>query len=180
MQTCVYVVFLRYKAVIDACSLQPDIDLLPFGDQTEIGERVYSFFTLHNMQLWLFIIIYIIRLNQLTRCMFKIKGRDICDMFVGVLCVFVASLMSFLVTCCCDSGHQPEWRSEAEDLCGQSSLPEHQHRLPGELLRQKIENSICPCSNRLKGRKSVATPPFLYCRSSYACISLWLIVQYDT
>ncbi|KAJ3612093.1 hypothetical protein NHX12_020370, partial [Muraenolepis orangiensis] len=29
----------RYKAVIEACSLQPDIDLLPFGDQTEIGER---------------------------------------------------------------------------------------------------------------------------------------------
>ncbi|XP_035258157.1 ATP-binding cassette sub-family C member 9 isoform X2 [Anguilla anguilla] len=29
----------RYKVVIDACSLQPDIDLLPFGDQTEIGER---------------------------------------------------------------------------------------------------------------------------------------------
>lgn len=26
--------------MIDACSLQPDIDLLPFGDQTEIGERV--------------------------------------------------------------------------------------------------------------------------------------------
>lgn len=33
----------RYKAVIEACSLQPDIDLLPFGDQTEIGERVCSF-----------------------------------------------------------------------------------------------------------------------------------------
>lgn len=32
--------FSRYKAVIDACCLQPDIDLLPFGDQTEIGERV--------------------------------------------------------------------------------------------------------------------------------------------
>ncbi|CAL8263544.1 unnamed protein product [Merluccius merluccius] len=29
----------RYKAVIDACSLQPDIDILPLGDQTEIGER---------------------------------------------------------------------------------------------------------------------------------------------
>ncbi|XP_044308124.1 ATP-binding cassette sub-family C member 9 isoform X2 [Varanus komodoensis] len=29
----------RYKAVTDTCSLQPDIDLLPFGDQTEIGER---------------------------------------------------------------------------------------------------------------------------------------------
>lgn len=30
----------RYKAVIEACSLQPDIDILPQGDQTEIGERV--------------------------------------------------------------------------------------------------------------------------------------------
>uniref|UniRef100_A0A6J0UD00 ATP-binding cassette sub-family C member 8 isoform X1 n=1 Tax=Pogona vitticeps TaxID=103695 RepID=A0A6J0UD00_9SAUR len=29
----------RYKAVIDACSLQPDIDILPHGNQTQIGER---------------------------------------------------------------------------------------------------------------------------------------------
>ncbi|XP_068459288.1 ATP-binding cassette sub-family C member 8 isoform X2 [Clinocottus analis] len=29
----------RYKAVIEACSLQPDIDILPQGDLTEIGER---------------------------------------------------------------------------------------------------------------------------------------------
>ncbi|KAM4618404.1 ATP-binding cassette sub-family C member 8 isoform 2-T2 [Polymixia lowei] len=29
----------RYKAVIEACSLQPDIDILPQGDQTEVGER---------------------------------------------------------------------------------------------------------------------------------------------
>ncbi|AWP08746.1 putative ATP-binding cassette sub-family C member 8-like [Scophthalmus maximus] len=29
----------RYKAVVDACSLQPDIDILPQGDQTEVGER---------------------------------------------------------------------------------------------------------------------------------------------
>ncbi|XP_063053419.1 ATP-binding cassette sub-family C member 8 [Engraulis encrasicolus] len=29
----------RYQTVIDACSLQPDIDILPQGDQTEIGER---------------------------------------------------------------------------------------------------------------------------------------------
>ncbi|MEQ2171769.1 hypothetical protein GOODEAATRI_014123, partial [Goodea atripinnis] len=28
-----------YNAVIEACSLQPDIDILPQGDQTEIGER---------------------------------------------------------------------------------------------------------------------------------------------
>ncbi|KAJ8047637.1 ATP-binding cassette sub-family C member 8 [Holothuria leucospilota] len=29
----------RYKEVIEACSLQPDIDILPGGDQTEIGEK---------------------------------------------------------------------------------------------------------------------------------------------
>ncbi|XP_033647176.1 ATP-binding cassette sub-family C member 8-like [Asterias rubens] len=29
----------RYKKVIAACSLQPDIDILPGGDQTEIGEK---------------------------------------------------------------------------------------------------------------------------------------------
>lgn len=32
----------RYKMVIEACSLQPDIDILPHGDQTQIGERVSS------------------------------------------------------------------------------------------------------------------------------------------
>lgn len=37
-----HLVVFRYKAVIDACSLQPDIDLLPYGDQTEIGERVWK------------------------------------------------------------------------------------------------------------------------------------------
>jgi ATP-binding cassette subfamily C (CFTR/MRP) protein 1 len=29
----------RYKQVIDACALQADLDMLPNGDQTEIGER---------------------------------------------------------------------------------------------------------------------------------------------
>lgn len=35
--------FHRYKAVIDACCLQPDIDILPHGDQTQIGERVSDY-----------------------------------------------------------------------------------------------------------------------------------------
>jgi len=30
----------RYRAVIEACSLQPDLDILPAGDMTEIGENV--------------------------------------------------------------------------------------------------------------------------------------------
>jgi ATP-binding cassette subfamily C (CFTR/MRP) protein 1 len=29
----------RYKKVIEACALQPDLDMLPQGDTTEIGER---------------------------------------------------------------------------------------------------------------------------------------------
>ena len=30
----------RYERVIDACALKPDLDILPAGDQTEIGEKV--------------------------------------------------------------------------------------------------------------------------------------------
>lgn len=30
----------RYRSVVDACALGPDLDLLPGRDQTEIGEKV--------------------------------------------------------------------------------------------------------------------------------------------
>ena len=30
----------RYNQVIDACALRPDLEILPAGDKTEIGERV--------------------------------------------------------------------------------------------------------------------------------------------
>lgn len=30
----------RYHRVIEACALQPDLDILPAGDMTEIGENV--------------------------------------------------------------------------------------------------------------------------------------------
>jgi len=32
-------VLIRYKQVIEACSLPMDLEQLPAGDQTEIGER---------------------------------------------------------------------------------------------------------------------------------------------
>ena len=35
----------RYQKVIDACALGPDLDILPGGDETEIGEKV----TLHHL-----------------------------------------------------------------------------------------------------------------------------------
>lgn len=30
----------RYSKVIEACALQPDLDILAAGDKTEIGEKV--------------------------------------------------------------------------------------------------------------------------------------------
>ena len=34
----------RYRAVVEACALKPDIEILPAGDDTEIGEKVkYSY-----------------------------------------------------------------------------------------------------------------------------------------
>ena len=30
----------RYEQVIDSCALRPDLEILPAGDLTEIGERV--------------------------------------------------------------------------------------------------------------------------------------------
>lgn len=31
----------RYNQVLDACALRPDLEILPAGDLTEIGEKVY-------------------------------------------------------------------------------------------------------------------------------------------
>ena len=30
----------KYDAVLEACALKPDLEILPGGDQTEIGEKV--------------------------------------------------------------------------------------------------------------------------------------------
>jgi len=34
----------RYNQVISACALRPDLEILPAGDKTEIGERVLYFY----------------------------------------------------------------------------------------------------------------------------------------
>lgn len=33
-------VLYRYSAVLEACALNPDLEVLPAGDDTEIGEKV--------------------------------------------------------------------------------------------------------------------------------------------
>lgn len=56
-------------------------------------------------------------------------ARDILLYFFWVICFVIV----------CDSGHQPERRSATENLRGQSSLPEHQHRLLGELVQTSVQ-----------------------------------------
>ena len=31
-----------YRGVVEACALLPDLDILPAGDDTEIGEKVFA------------------------------------------------------------------------------------------------------------------------------------------
>jgi hypothetical protein len=33
---------LKYDKVLEACALKPDLEILPAGDKTEIGEKVSS------------------------------------------------------------------------------------------------------------------------------------------
>ena len=45
----------RYRNVIEACALQPDLDILPAGDMTEIGENVCHcmFLAVSSAESWL-------------------------------------------------------------------------------------------------------------------------------
>lgn len=36
---------LKYDSVLDACALIPDLRILPGGDQTEVGEKVFIIFS---------------------------------------------------------------------------------------------------------------------------------------
>ena len=38
----------KYRKTVDACALGPDLEILPGGDETEIGEKVHKFFCVHH------------------------------------------------------------------------------------------------------------------------------------
>lgn len=40
-----------YHSVVEACALKPDLEILPAGDQTEIGEKVLTFIPTSLLQL---------------------------------------------------------------------------------------------------------------------------------
>lgn len=37
-----------YRSVVEACALNPDLEILPAGDQTEIGEKVFTLLSFLN------------------------------------------------------------------------------------------------------------------------------------
>lgn len=39
----------KYRCVLEACALTPDLEVLPGGDLTEIGEKVERFLAKKNM-----------------------------------------------------------------------------------------------------------------------------------
>ena len=41
----------RYNRILDACALRPDLQILPAGDNTEIGEKVL-------LQFFVYVLIY--------------------------------------------------------------------------------------------------------------------------
>lgn len=42
-----------YNSVVDACALKPDLDMLPGGDETEIGEKGIHFFINNNQKIFI-------------------------------------------------------------------------------------------------------------------------------
>jgi len=40
----------RYDRIVDACALRPDLQILPAGDATEIGEKVLSHFFIYRYE----------------------------------------------------------------------------------------------------------------------------------
>lgn len=60
-----------YHSVVEACALKPDLEILPAGDQTEIGEKVLTLGPTSLQQL----IFLIVELTQCTTIWFRLQYR---------------------------------------------------------------------------------------------------------
>jgi len=47
----------RYNRVLEACALKPDLEILPAGDKTEIGEKV-TVLIFYNFISFIFVLLY--------------------------------------------------------------------------------------------------------------------------
>lgn len=45
----------KYNKILDLCCLRPDLDILPAGDETEIGEKVNSYLKVMQKSTFFFI-----------------------------------------------------------------------------------------------------------------------------
>ena len=136
----------RYEQVLDVCALRPDIDMLPAGDQTEIGEKVRK----KNLPT------YVCPLTKdhflFHSILAQPKGQGINSTshwpalyLIGSYCIHAQTAvpqyvipitLTVMVTVVCDSdfpppGYQPEWWPEAAHLIGSRCLCRQRHLFNG-------------------------------------------------
>lgn len=63
----------RYKHVISACALDPDIEVLPAGDLTEIGEKVRKKLFKFWMSLFSYMIVFVCKKKDTLIVLFDFK-----------------------------------------------------------------------------------------------------------
>ena len=52
-----------YGNTLSACALEPDLDILPAGDATEIGEKVQEKKETHKRHIWIHVCVYLCRVS---------------------------------------------------------------------------------------------------------------------
>ena len=106
----------RYQRILDACALLPDLDILPDGDLTEIGEKVGSaLLDLHTG------LVYLISIHDQTYEFVQYVCWSYFQFIFGKLHYNAVSDTCNLesdVTLLRVPGHQPVWRSEAARIAG--------------------------------------------------------------
>ena len=88
-----------YKATVEACALQADLDILPSGDMTEVGERGVTLSGGQKQRIrWASAVCVSSVVLRLAAAHDDDRGRD----GVKRSCSFVLLLLwTFVVVCCC-------------------------------------------------------------------------------
>lgn len=97
----------KYCCVLEACALTPDLEVLPGGDMTEIGEKVQEGGTF-----------LICSLTPLFFCFFLICWQQLWFLLNRSVTFKAYALRNSFPT----TGHQPLWWAEAEGEPGPSSV----------------------------------------------------------
>lgn len=69
----------RYKHVISACALDPDIEVLPAGDLTEIGEKVRKKLFKFSTSIFSYMIVFVCKKKDALIVLFGFKFNSDLD-----------------------------------------------------------------------------------------------------